>query len=98
MLLRRIGIPLRRCCFPDDTAVMIDLLLSSIACTCASIVAQKSSMGISTLSSPNGLNRARRKNMLEGYCTSKEKLDMSMVAMHLLYKLRTHNDEKHDYH
>ena len=36
--------------------------------------------------------------MLEGYCTSKEKLDMSMVAMHLLYKLRTHNDEKHDYH
>ena len=64
LLLRRIvAPPLLCCCVPDDTAVMMDLLLSSIACTCASIVAQKSSIGISTLSSPNGLKmkKARRK-------------------------------------
>jgi hypothetical protein len=63
LLLRRIGVPpLLRCCVPDDTApaLMMDLLLSSIACTCASIVAQKASIGTSTLSSPNGLRMKRR--------------------------------------
>ena len=58
---------------------MIDLLLSSIACTCASIVAQKSSMGISTLSSPNGL-RMKKARTSENV-TARQKRNLSMVVV-----------------
>ena len=106
LLLRRIVVPtLLRCCVPDDTALITDLLLSSIACTCASIVAQKASIGTSTLSSPNGLRMKRRARKEESVRirrllrVKRETCDVNGSGSgHLLYKLRTHDDEKHDDH